>query len=203
MALVSHPDLVVFYCHRNALIQYSNNNFGALLVPPETQNASTGRAFYRVHESAEIVNAFLHILYDLDLSTQTPLRIISKALGALRKYGVNLESDLTAPSTKLHQYLTSRAESQPLEVYALAASLDMEALAVATSHNTLPIALSKDTTDELVDLMGPKYLHRLLTLHMMRTDALKRLLFTPFNPHPSASQCDEEVRRGFLRGRSI
>jgi len=85
-----------------------------------------------------------------------------------------------------------------MEVYAFAASLDLEDLARASSAHLLSLALY-NLTDDQCSGMGPIYLRRLFFLHLGRIEALKKLLFiSPANHEPTAL-CQESDQSNVAR----
>ncbi|KAJ3546166.1 hypothetical protein NMY22_g2162 [Coprinellus aureogranulatus] len=54
-------------------------------------------------------------------------------------------------------------------------------------------------TDEMAERIGPVYLKRLFFLHFGRSDALKRVLLPPPQPHPPTHNCDFNEQKKLTR----
>lgn len=142
-----------------------------------------------VPEDSHVLNIVLHLLYMIPCSQFCPsVDVISKAIGALKRYGVSIKSFAT-PDTCLYNLILSRAPLHPIELYAIAAEYDLHDLAVAISPHLMSFNLAT-LTDEVVTQIGAMYLKRLFFLHLGRNEALKRLLFTPPALHGPTPQCD-------------
>jgi hypothetical protein len=142
-------------------------------------------------ENSSVINVLLHTIYGIDCKEYSPtLDILISTVRSLNKYGYNAREFLHAPTLVLDQegLLTDKpslydlfiphARQSPMEVYAFAASLDLEDLAKATSVHLLSLALYNLTDDQCAG-MGPIYLRRLFFLHLGRIEALKvRKLFS-------------------------
>jgi len=119
------------------------------------------------------------------------------SVNRLPVYGIDPKVHI-APSTPLFSLLLSHAPLFPLELYALAASHDLYDLAVSTSSHLLSFPLAT-LTDEMAELIGPVYLKRLFFLHFGRSDALKRVLLPPPNPHAPTVLCDFTEQKKLTR----
>lgn len=98
-------------------------------------------------------------------------------------------STFLLPNSPLSDALLAHAPTQPLEVYAFAASYGLHDLAMSTSPHLLSFSLPS-LTDEMTEKIGPIYPKKLFFLHLGRTDALKRLLLPPPHPHAPTPSCD-------------
>lgn len=131
-------DNVFFYVHSHLLLAASENAFNNLLPPASKHQDS----ILSVPEHSTVLNILLHTIYDISCIHYSPsLPTITTAVNCLPIYGV-LPKTHIAPSTPLYTLLISQAPLDPLEVYALAASLDLYDLAVATSSHLLSFPLS-------------------------------------------------------------
>ena len=140
-------------------------------------------------EPSTVLNILLHTVYGLSCTHYSPsLSDLSFAISILPKYGLPVSTHL-APSAPLTSTLLTHARTSPLEVYTLAASLDLSHIATSASLYLVSFPLSS-LTDEYALQMGPVYLKRLFFLHLGRTDALKRLLLAPPRPHQPILGCD-------------
>lgn len=142
-----------------------------------------------VPETSAVLNVILHTIYDMSCAHYSPsYEVLATAVERLPFYGISPMSRIL-PTSPLYTLLLSHAPLHPLELYALAASFELDALAVAVSSHLLGIHLSS-ITDELARRMGPIYLKRLFFLHFGRSEALKRILLPPPHPHPPTPMCD-------------
>lgn len=130
----------------------------------------------------------------------------------MKKYGLDVlevlgmggpvpSSSVGIASAEVVQTLLSFAQEKPLDVYTLAAQYGLRELAVAASPYTLDVSLS-NLTDQQSVAMGPLYLKWLFFLHFGRSEALKRILVKPFEPHPAGmrgSSCTEDDRSAMCR----
>ena len=195
----SHPpdlmlhslDSVFFYVHSMALLQFSTNSFNSTIPPyPVSPTSEDGsQPAISVPEDSHVLNIVLHLLYMIPCSHFCPsVDVISKAVSALKRYGVSMTSFAT-PDTSLYNLILSRAPLNPIELYAISAEHGLHELAVAISPHLMSFKLA-NLTDEISTQIGPIYLKRLFFLHLGRNEALKRLLFTPPVLHGPTPQCD-------------
>ena len=151
-----------------------------------------------VPEGSHVLNIILHLLYVIPCTHFCPpVDVISKAVSALKRYGVTIKL-FAAPDTCLYDLILARAPLHPIQLYALAAEHDLHDLAVAISPHLMSFNLAT-LTDEIATQMGPTYLKRLFFLHLGRNDALKRLLFTPPTLHGPTPQCDFAEQKKLTR----
>ncbi|KAG8743955.1 hypothetical protein FRC10_011029 [Ceratobasidium sp. 414] len=207
-------DNVFFYAHRSILIRESSNRFGGLIAeanddPMEEVDVSEPMAGLDLGASpslivvpypADVLNVLLHVIYGFPVQRyQPPAPVLRAVLPALQALGYNVHAFVT-PHSELFMLFVQAAAVDPLPIYALAAQYAIESLAVATSTLTLSGPLS-DLTDELAQQMGAIYLKRLFFLHLGRTDALKRLLLPPPDPHTLSvgADCDLDAQKSLAR----
>ena len=190
---------VVFYVHTARLLSVSGNGFNQLVSGiTSTRRANDPDPIIPLPESSAVVNIILHTVYGMSCTHFAhTFEELSLAVAALPKYGLSVHTHL-APSAPLASTLLSYAQTSPLDVYTLAASLDVPHLASSASPYLLSFALP-NLTDEQAIAMGPIYLKRLVFLHLGRTDALKRLLLTPPRPHAPTPQCDNAEQKWVTR----
>jgi len=138
-----------------------------------------------VAERSAVVNAILHIVYQLPLQRYGPkLEELEDALACLHKYGIQLGDRDSDINSLLIQY----APTQPFRVYTAAASHGIESVCVAASEYTLPHSL--DALSEANALvMGAVYLRRLVFLHLGRREALIRVIRDPPATHQPTATC--------------
>ena len=198
--MLHSSDSVFFYVHSTALLQFSENSFNTLIPPYPLSPTSEDGSYPAivVPEDSHVLNIFLHLLYMIPCSQFCPsMDVISKAINALKRYGVPLKS-FAAPETCLYNLILSRAPLHPIELYATSAEHDLHDLAVAISPHLMSFNLAT-LTDEIATQIGPTYLKRLFFLHLGRNEALKRLIFTPPTLHGPTPQCDFTEQKKLTR----
>lgn len=194
--VLTSSDNVFFYVCLHRLLAASENGFNALLPPPSVSDEFT--PVIDLPESADVLNVVLHSIYNWDASCFVPsYETLSAAIAALVRYGMQPKR-VILPTTSLFSLLLAKAPFQPIDAYALAASYDLEDLAVAISPHLLAYQLHS-LTDEISKRIGAVYLKRLFFLHNGRIDALGRLLLHPPQPHPETPECDNEQQRKLTR----
>ncbi|KAG8900538.1 hypothetical protein FRC00_012403 [Tulasnella sp. 408] len=196
----------------------SNSNSSGSLATPPSNNASDPASslptLIAIPEPSGVVNILFHVLYNTtSFARYSPdFETISAVLPFMRKYGFDVldvlglggpvpSSSVGIASAEVVQTLLSFAHERPLEVYTLAAQYGLRELAVAASPYTLDVSLS-NLTDQQSVAMGPLYLKWLFFLHFGRSEALKRILVKPFEPHPAGmrgSTCTEDDRGAMQR----
>ena len=187
-------DSVFFYVSSAVLLGHSTNRFGAH-IPPDPPD---GDQMIYIPESSDVLNIILHALYDISLAENSPsLPVLIAAVQRLTAYGLDPQLLIKA-STPLHTALLSYSPLYPIEIYALAASFELEELAVPTSSHLLSLRLT-NLTDEVASSIGPVYLNRLVKLHVFRVEELKAILLTPPYPHPEMPTCDFVEQRRLTR----
>ncbi|KIO24989.1 hypothetical protein M407DRAFT_76239, partial [Tulasnella calospora MUT 4182] len=155
-----------------------------------------------IPEGSGVVNILFHVLYNTtSFARYSPdFETLSAVLPFMKKYGLDVSS-VGIASAEVVQTLLSFAQERPLDVYTLAAQYGLRELAVAASPYTLDVSLS-NLTDQQSVAMGPLYLKWLFFLHFGRSEALKRILVKPFEPHPAGmrgSSCTEDDRSAMCR----
>ncbi|KAG9049838.1 hypothetical protein FS837_008888 [Tulasnella sp. UAMH 9824] len=196
----------------------SNSNSSGSLATPPSNNASDPSSslptLIAIPEPSGVVNILFHVLYNTtSFARYSPdFETISAVLPFMRKYGFDVldvlglggpvpSSSVGIASAEVVQTLLRFAQERPLEVYTLAAQYGLRELAVAASPYTLDVSLS-NLTDQQSVAMGPLYLKWLFFLHFGRSEALKRILVKPFEPHPAGmrgSTCTEDDRSAMQR----
>lgn len=195
--ILMSTDSVFFYVHSHMLLASSENGFMGLLPapPPSETNHET---LIAVPDDSVHLNVILHAVYDMSCAQYSPsFEVISTAVNRLHLYGVPAKKRI-APSRPLFSLLLSYAPVVPLDLYALAARHDLYDLAVSTSSHLLSFPLST-LTDDMAERIGPVYLKRLFFLHFGRSDALKRVLLPPPNPHAPTPDCDFSEQKKLTR----
>ncbi|KAJ4466993.1 hypothetical protein J3R30DRAFT_3579761 [Lentinula aciculospora] len=197
------PDLVLkssnsicFHVHTHVLNSASSNNFKGLAV------ASNG-SIINLTEDSQVLIVILDIIYRstsaaVDFSPPFSFDILAAAISCLPVYGIDiqaqLDSDRFDTDADVHplpifQALHAHATTHALELYILAAQHNMEALAVVASAHLVGFQLV-ELTDEQAELMGPRFLRRLMLMQTQREEALKRILLQTPYPHPTTPECD-------------
>ena len=117
-------------------------------------------------------DCILHSIYEMSCAHYYPsLADLSAAVNACKVYGLSLKK-YVAPGAPLYQSLLAYAPTNPLDIYALAASNDLLDLAITTSSHLLSFQLPT-LTDEMAMKIGPVYLKKLFFLHLGRIDAVR------------------------------
>ncbi|EJD01650.1 uncharacterized protein FOMMEDRAFT_111633 [Fomitiporia mediterranea MF3/22] len=197
--IILASDSVFFYVNSNLLISASRNGFNSHL-PIARENDSD--PILSLPETSAVLNILLHTIYDMSCAHYYPsLADLSAAVTACKTYGIPLKKYIAA-GTPLSQALLAYAPTNPLEVYALAASHDLLDLAVTTSSHLLSFQLPT-LTDEMAVRIGPVYLKKLFFLHLGRIDALKRLLVVSPPPHAPTQTCDFTEQKAITRAWSL
>lgn len=191
-------DSVFFYVHRHVLLGASENGFNSLLLStPGTDLSPVGRVV-RVPESSAELNIVLHAIYGMSCAHYSPsFESLVSSLAVMNTYGIPIKKHVTR-YTPLYNLLLFHAPLYPIELYTLAASYDLYDLAIPTSSHLLSFSLAS-LTDEMADRIGPRYLKHLFFLHIGRSDALRRLLLPPPNPHPPTATCDFTEQKKLTR----
>ncbi|KIP09644.1 hypothetical protein PHLGIDRAFT_34294 [Phlebiopsis gigantea 11061_1 CR5-6] len=183
-------DKILFYGHSQVLLAKSSNNFAGLLSPGSLASSpkSEEYTFLSVAESFPVFNIVLHAMYEMPCAALRPSAVeILTALTALVKYGADLQR-LSPHGTPLLELATTRLADAPAQFYALAGKYDLYDLAVRSSAHLLSARL-QDLPIELVDMMGPIYLQRLISLQLGRQDRLKEVLEVPPDKHAPTATC--------------
>jgi hypothetical protein len=190
-------DSVFFYVHSHMLLAASDNGFMGLLPAPPPSQANQ-EICIAVPDGSVTLNIILHAIYDMSCAQYSPsFEVLSYSVNRLQMYGVQPKARV-APSRPLFSILLSYAPLFPLDLFALAASHDLFDLAVSTSSHLLSFPLAT-LTDEMAERIGPVYLKRLFFLHFGRSDALKRVLLPPPNPHAPTPDCDFTEQKKLTR----
>ncbi|KAJ2931682.1 hypothetical protein H1R20_g5428, partial [Candolleomyces eurysporus] len=193
-------DGVFFYVHSSTLLAASDNGFGGRLPHPTPLDPASKDLdpFFSVPDQSSVLNVILHSAYDKSCAHYSPqFPTLAAAVNRLPTYGIPPKSRIQ-PSTPLYNVLLSYAPLFPLELYTLAATHDLYDLAVATSSHLLSFPLFQ-ITDEMAERIGPVYLKKLFFLHFGRSDALKRVLLPPPQPHPPTPWCDFTEQKKLTR----
>ncbi|TFY70890.1 hypothetical protein EVG20_g2126 [Dentipellis fragilis] len=191
-------DSVFFYVHSHKLLSASDNGFNAILPRGSVQVPGGTPPLLAVPEDSTVLNIILHTIYNMSAAQFSPAtQSIVAAVDAMATYGIPAKSYI-APSTPLYLLLLANAAINPIEIYALAASLDIPELAVDASSHLLSYPLPS-LTDELTAKMGPIYFKRLVFLHLGRIEALKRLLLSPPASHPYTQICGSAEQTALTR----
>lgn len=149
--------------------------------------------------STDIISEAFHAVIKYDKHTSSSSRsdlILNAVLLGISNYYLNAGYSLpeVIPSdSESFLDLLRHADTEPLQIYTVAASYTFEALAVFVSSKSLGTDLF-DVSDEMAFLMGPVYLHRLTLLHHNRKEELKRLMLVAPERHIDSPTCKENDR---------
>lgn len=125
----------------------------------------------------------------------------ASAFSILTRHGYSLPS-LVTPQSEVFSDLLLLSDSKPLQIYTLAASHSLDALAVQASTPALSVPLTEIDNNSAI-AMGPVYLLRLATLHQQRKDALKALMLVAPKEHADVPDCGPEDRRSVMRAYAL
>ncbi|KAL0958793.1 hypothetical protein HGRIS_014113 [Hohenbuehelia grisea] len=176
-------DGVQFYAHLSTLLASSVNGFGGKLPLPSDRDA-----LLHVPISSDIFNIILLTAYRLSCADFSPsFEQLRAAVNLMPMLGLPPSTYVTHDQP-LYAVLLSYASHNPFDVYILAGSHDLFALAQATSSHLLSKQLDTISDEEAV-AMGSVYLKRLFLLHHNRTKTLQRLLGVPPPPHEGTTTC--------------
>lgn len=169
-------DATLFFVQVAVLLAKSSNNFGNLLQPERLRQYATNRPqTLAVGNTATVLNVVLHVIYDVvPLPHNVDLRDLIVAVDVLAFYGVSLQEHAHR-DTPLFQLLATHMAAAPIDVYALAASHNLQDMAVLSSSYTLDMR-ARDISEDQALRMGAPYLRRLIDLRLRRTGKLKELL---------------------------
>lgn len=207
--VILSSDSVWFYVDSGKLIRASENNFNGLLpTHPMTDGQWDSGAKSNINfgpiipipEPSQVLNILLHVIYSISLASYSPtFPDLAHAVSLLPTYGISIPAVLSpSPPSLLYTLLTTYAPYHSLDLYTLAAQLELFPLASYASQFMHSMPLSS-LSDEQVIKIGPVYLKRLFFLHYGRADALKRILLAPPHPHPPVKACDYLDQRGLTR----
>ena len=170
-------DRVKFHVQVHRLISSSQNKFNHLLPLGSKYEGNGSGNIDRtlsIPEAASVVDVILHAVYRLLYTYDNPtLSDITTALAIFPKYGLSVEHYMKR-FTSMHRALSSHTTSSPLDVYALAASYNLEEIAVETSLHLLSLDLNSISYQQASQI-GTLYLDRLFNLHLERVEVLKAL----------------------------
>lgn len=192
-------DNVLFYAHSCMIPAGIKTNFNSVSNnPSELKGTMKSVPIFGLPEPSDVINVVLHALYnkscaEFDLSDTTLARVVE----FLATNHVPLDT-LLSPATYLHQLFLERARNSPLLFYSLAAKHDLYNLASPISSLLLAHSVM-DISDDYAQMMGPRYLKRLIMLHCHRMQELKRLLALPPSTHDGTKSCTVEQQQAMVR----
>ncbi|KAK7692906.1 hypothetical protein QCA50_004542 [Cerrena zonata] len=201
------PDLIIvssdhvhFYVHKHQVLGASENGFNFLLGPISIRQVPCTGTIITLPETSTVINVILHIIYNVSCTHYSPSAgTMVQAVDTFPKYGIPI-SKYAAPSTPLFSHILSLAPYSSIEMYTLAASHDLEELAIPISSHLLGYPLP-EISDDIAAKMGSIYLKRLITLHLNRLESLKELLLSPPPPHvlSPTSRCSSTEQQRVTR----
>ncbi|KDQ25463.1 hypothetical protein PLEOSDRAFT_1057751 [Pleurotus ostreatus PC15] len=221
-------DSVFFYVHSSVLRSASNNNLCGFLPwnnPRETERGATDAEieFVMLPDQSQVLNIMLHFIYDISPAHHSPpFHILSQAVDRLHNvYGVDVNHGmqgsalaLSSPRPSLFALLTANAPLYPVEVYALAASIDfypltktaslyLHGLDLCPTDDGEPIGGRLGLVPEMGRKMGGMYLMRLVGMHKRRLEALRKIVCTAPEGHlidrASEDRCSAEDQASLKR----
>ena len=198
--IIAAGDAVLFYVREARILPSSTNGFNSHLpvAPPVTQKTSESESVIHLPESSAVINIMLHCVYGLPCTHITPtVKDIQATFAAMKTYGLPYQS-YAESGAPLHHTIRTLIPTSPLDVYALAASMDNRDLATIASSHLLSSPLS-NMSEEMSIKIGPVYLRRLFFLHLGRAQALKRLLIIPPDLHQPTNACTVTMQVAIFR----
>lgn len=195
--IFSSSDSVLFYVHSRIICRVSNNAFRAHL-PQITKGSAAGSPVITIPESSQVLNVVLHVLYELSPAKYSPsFEVLQDAVNCMPKYDI-VPKMYIVPGSPVYDFLLATAPLTTIRLYALAAHHDLYELAVGASTHLLSFDLSQIKGD-IAEFMGPRYLLRLMHLHLNRVNALKGMLLQVPYPHPPTPECGFEEQTSLSR----
>lgn len=230
-------DSVFFYVHSSVIHSASNNNLCGFLTGNNVQGplgTDQGIELVMLPDQSEVLNIMLHFIYNISPAHHSPpFDILSQAVDRLHNaYGVDVNHAMRDSATTISRprinndqsfnyahdpsllaLLTAHAPLHPIEVYALAASIDLYPLTQTASLYLHGLDLCPTDAEDaigglrLIPEMGQKmggvYLMRLIGMHKRRLEALRTAVCTApeghLLDHPSEDQCSTEDQASLKR----
>jgi hypothetical protein len=196
--IILSSDSVFFYVHTHKLLAASTNGFNSLLPVKEQGEPEDAGRFLTLHLDSVVLNILLHTIYNMSaVHYAPPSDAVIATIESFERYGLSVQTYL-APASPFYTLFLGAAIQAPIEFYAVSGAYDLQHLAIPISSFLLSYSLAS-LTDELAIKMGPLYLKRLFFLHLGRTEALKRLLLPPPQPHIPTANCDFTEQKKLTR----
>lgn len=203
--------------------------------PDGAMSSDEGIELVMLPDQSQVLNIMLHFIYNISPAHHSPpFHIISQAVERLHDaYGVdvhrvmqgsalglssphsnNVQSYNQPHESSLFTFLAAHAPLYPIEVYALAASIDLYSLAQNASlylHELDICPIDGEDcaggklrlTPEMARKMGGVYLMRLIGMHKRRLEALRTAVCTAPEGHlidrPSEDPCSAEDQASLKR----
>uniref|UniRef100_A0A8H8CR96 BTB domain-containing protein n=1 Tax=Psilocybe cubensis TaxID=181762 RepID=A0A8H8CR96_PSICU len=195
--ILRSSDAVLFYVNSQTILKTSKNAFDKFLGF-SLDDKRFRDTIIDIPESAVVLNIIVHTLYGLSCAKHNPsYEDIETAINRMPAYGL-IPKLYIVSSSPLFDLLLSHAPIYPIQIYSLAGHFGIHELAVKCSSHLLSYNLS-NLTDETCKRMGPKYLKRLMCLHMNIIDSLKTIILQPPYPHGATRQCDLDEQKKLSR----
>ncbi|TCD64953.1 hypothetical protein EIP91_003411 [Steccherinum ochraceum] len=185
-------DRVIFYAHTPVLLAASQNAFNGLL---SDEGIESGREItagpmiiVAVPAHSTLFNVILHTIYGMSCTQyRPPLGVLLEAVTELKTYGIP-QGEFISPHKPIFHHILAETPRNPINVFLVASENDLELLAAATSAHLHSLHLPS-ITDEMANRMGPRYLKRLVNLHIDRLQYLKHVLLDPPKMHEDTVNC--------------
>lgn len=191
--IFSSSDSVLFYLHSHLLLAASHAAFERFLSAP-LSHPRYRKEIVHLPATSTVLNIIIHVLYGTSPAQYTPIfETLVMAITQMPRYGIVPKAHIT-PGNPIYDLLLSFASRHPFELYTLAAQFDLEDLAVSTSAYVLSYPLT-NISDAMAERMGPLYLKRLISLHLDRLEAMKRVLHLPPYLHPPSQECGPDEQK--------
>lgn len=188
--------------HHTILHDASTNGFASLLEELGSTRKSGEVSLINVPDNSSLLNVLLLTIYGKSSADYRPsFDVLVAAVKETVKYGIDAKRYIRT-SLPLFELIRFHMPLHPLEVYSLAGHFDLRELAVAASSHLLGYKLST-IAEETTVYMGALYVRRLYELQLTRTEALKKVLILPPEPHPSIPTCSIMDQTSIARAWSL
>lgn len=122
----------------------------------------------QISESAEVVEAFLQLIYPVDPPAITDLRLLNGLFQLADKYAAK------GVTTRLKKFLISPSflKDDPIGVYAIACRGNLDEEARLALPHTFAIDVIRQISEQNIQIMTTRAYHRLLTEHARRREQI-------------------------------
>ncbi|KAF5314680.1 hypothetical protein D9611_007232 [Ephemerocybe angulata] len=197
--VISSSDGVLFYLNSSIIRKASAAAVPCFLRYSTVPGAGINEAgIIPIPASAAVLNIIFHTIYGSSCAQNSPATDdLVNAVDSLPTLGFRAGA-LVRPGNPTHDLLLSRAPSQPMDVFALAAHHHLSELAIHASSYLLSYPLFK-VDDALAARIGTSYLKRLFLLHLERVKTVKQILAQPPSLHPMRKDCNLQDQKKVAR----
>lgn len=198
-------DGIFFLVHYHVIANVTTNNFSGLILPRQEEacyDLEQDTLELWLPETANTLDIVFSAAYGFSsdsLSHYSSMENLIVLLDIMRKYGLPPQTHLAQGTTLFHAFL-NYVPLHPIEIYAVAASHNLEDLAAVASSYTLTTSID-DTPFHMASQIGTHYFYRLLVLHGSRLEFLKAMFDVVLYPHTAKPYCSPENR--LITGRAF